>query len=244
MTFPAGISPISSMTRQVADGAAGPSDVRTGRVVAVTARGIDVEVAGGLVEGAAHLSSYNPAVGDAVALIRFRDSWLVLDRPVGPGTAADFATPGSGVGTTLLGGMALSGTGATMASSTGALVTIPRYGITIHHPLNHWVMIMAGFHWYSSVTNDWLTISIANASFGSVVVGGNDFIQAGNNFFAHFSTVCALIPPDPFGGQGSSYFTQLQRVNGAGTSRVDDIAARRGYMLAFDMGDVSVIGTV
>lgn len=235
-------APISLMASKTADKTSGPTDIRTGYVVAVTARGIDVEVAGGLVPGVAHLDSYNPGVGDPVVLVRFQDAWVAMGRPVGPGTATDAATPGSAAGTTLLAGMALSGTGATMASSTGAVVVVPRYGVTFYHPPNHWVMLMVGFTWYSSTVNDWLSVTIANASFGSVAVGGSDFIQAGNNFFAHFESMAIVIPPS-FGAAGSSYFMQLRRENGAGTSRIDDVAARRGYMLALDMGDGSVIAT-
>src|ERR1041384_3661417 len=78
-----------------------------GTVVAVTSRGIDVSVGTGLVPNIAHLQGYNPAVGDPVGMLRFEDSWVVLGRPVGPGTATDNVTPGSGLGTTLLGGVVL-----------------------------------------------------------------------------------------------------------------------------------------
>ena len=132
------------LTQATAQGLDGPTEIRTGTVTAVTARGITVAVAEGTVP-AAHLDSYAPAVGDPVAMAAFRDSWLALGRPVGTGTATDLVTPGSGAGPTVLGGMVLSGTNATMASSTGSFVTVPRYRCTYHHPANHQVMIWGGY---------------------------------------------------------------------------------------------------
>lgn len=233
----------SSLTRVTADKTSAPSDIRTGTVIAVSSRGIDVDVAGGLVEGAAHLSSYNPAVGDPVVLIRFQDSWVVLDRPVGPGTATDLSTPGSGVGTTLLGGTVLSGTNTTIATSTGALTAVPRYRCTYFHPPNHQVLILCGVTWYCSVAADTLEISLWDAPTGTLAMGV-PLNQASNATFSHFETFGAMLNPATFGGRRIDLYMNLQRVGGTGTSRVDDAATRRGYMVALDMGDGSVIATV
>lgn len=240
MTFPIGPA---GLTMRTAGKTESPTDLRSGTVAAVTPYGLEVTIASGTVKNASHLSSYNPAVGDPVTLLRFENAWVVLGRPVGPGTASDAATPGLGAGTTLLAGMALSGTGATMASSTGSAVVVPRYGVTFFHPANHWVLLLCGFTRYSSVANDWMSINIRNASFLSAVVGGGEFVQAGNNFYAHFETIGVMIPPTPYGGSGSSYFVEVKRENGSGTSRIDDPSNRRGFMLALDMGDGSMVET-
>ncbi len=236
-------SPVSrSLAGQTATAIGNPSDLRMGTVAEVTARGINVAITGGMIENAAHLSSYNPAVGDPVALIRFQDSWLVLDRPVGPGTATDLATPGSGLGTTLLGGTVLSGTNTTIASSTGALVPVPRYRCTYHHPTGHHVLVMVGVTWYCSVAGDTMEVSVWNAMNG-VQVGSIVFQQSDNNFFSRFETSGQMILPAQ-GGRKVDLYLQVQRLSGTGTSRVDDAVIRRGYMVALDMGDGSVIATV
>lgn len=217
--------------------------VQMGVITAVTSRGLTVARAGGTIEDVAHLSSYNPAVGDPVALVRYQDAWLVTGRPVGPGTTLDTATPGSAAGTTLLDGMALAGAGVSIATSTGAVVVVPKYGVTFYHPPNHWVLLLIGVSWYSSVVNDWLTLSIRN-SVTAARVFYTDKIQAGSNSFAQWETIGAMLPPS-LGGKGASYYMDLQRVAGSGTSRVDDnLPERRGYMLALDMGDGAVIRTV
>lgn len=244
MTRPVGrTGAISAQSVAVASMTSGPSDLRTGTVVAVTSRGINVAVAGGLVENAAHLSSYNPAVGDPVALLRFQDSWLVLDRPVGPGTATDLATPGSGLGTTLLGGTVLSGSNTTMASTTGGPVTVPRYRCTYFHPPGHQVLILCGFTWYCSVAADTMEVMLFDAVSGQQG-GSMVFNQSSNNFFSRFETNGQMFWPQVFGGRKVDVYMQIQRLNGTGTSRIDDAALRRGYMVALDMGDSSVIATV
>jgi hypothetical protein len=232
-----------SLSTKTAAAIGSPSDMRMGTVVAVTSRGIDVSVAGGLVENAAHLSSYNPAVGDPVAMIRYMDSWLVLDRPVGPGTPLDLARPGSGVGTTLLGGTVLSGANiAGIASSTGALVPVPRYRCTYHHPAGHFVMIMIGFTWYSSVAGDTMEVNVWDAVTGAQV-GSMVLQQSDNASFSRFEASGQIITP-ALGGRKVDLFLQIQRLSGTGTSRLDDSSIRRGYMLALDMADSSVIATV
>lgn len=231
-----------SLSGQTAAAIGAPSDIRMGIVSKVTSRGIDVSVSGGLVENAAHLSSYNPAVGDSVAMIRFQDSWLVLDRPVGPGTPTDLVVRGSGVGATFLGGTVSTPTNATIATSTGALVPVPRYRCTYHHPVGHYVMIKIGLTWYCSVAGDTMEISVWDAVTGGQV-GSMVFQQSDNNFFSRFESGAQIVGP-AFGGRKVDLFLQLQRLNGTGTSRVDDSGIRRAYMLALDVGDSSVIATV
>jgi len=245
VTQPAGLPGVGprGLTSQASSATDAPTDLRSGIVVAVTSRGIDVDVASGRIVGAAHLASYNPAVGDPVALVRFQDAWLVLDRPVGPGTALDLATPGSGAGTNLLGGTVLSGTGATLASSTGTAVNVPRYRCTYYHPPGHQVLILCGVSWYSSVTADSLWIMLWDAVSG-VQASIMDLNQMSNNFFGHFETFGAMLQPATFGGRKVDLYMQVQRAGGTGTSRVDDIAARRGFMIALDMGDGSILATV
>lgn len=219
-----------------------PTDLCSGIVTEVTSRGLTVSRAAGLIQNVAHLDSYNPAAGDAVSLVRFAGSWLCLGRPVGPGTPEDLATPGSGLGTTLLGGIVMSGTNTTIASSTGALVAVPRYRCTYHHPTGHHVLIMLGFTWYCSVAADTMAVTVWDAITGTKV-GELIFNQSSNNFFSRFESAGVLVPRTQ-GGRKVDLYLQVQRLGGTGTSRIDDNSATPGYMVALDLGDGSVIATV
>lgn len=229
------------LTTETAARTTAPTEMRMGTVSAVTARGVTVGVAEGFVP-ASCLDSYAPAVGDAVLMSRFQDTWTVLGRPVGTGTATDFATPGIAAGTTMLGGTALTASGVIMASSTGSLVPVPRYRCTYFHPPGHFVLVMIGLSWYCSVAGDTMEVSLWDAAV-AVQAGSMVFQQSDNNFFSRFEASGQMLPPS-FGGRKVDLYLQVQRLNGTGTSRVDDAAIRRGYMVALDMGDQSVIATV
>lgn len=235
-------TPIRGLTQGTANRTAAPSDLRTGVVTAVAAGGLTVEAAGGTIEGAAHVASYNPAVGDPVAMIQFEDTWLVLGRPIGPGTATDYATAGPVVGASVLKGCVLNGTGGTIATSTGAVVVVPRYSVTYHHPADHWVMLTLAINWYCNTTNDWMRISVKNGATG-VAVGAFELVQSGNNFFGNRATQSFMVPPDQ-GGAGRSYYVDIQRVNGTGTVRIDDPIDRLGFLMAYDLGGLSLISKV
>lgn len=228
------------LTQQTAERTGTPSDLRTGTVLAVTARGIDVQVATGLVEGAAHLASYNPAVGDAVSMISYANSWLVLGRAVGPGTAADLATPGIGVGSTVLDGMALSGANVDLATSTGAQVTVPRYGLSFYHPPNHWVLLMLTYNWYSTVANDVMTTRVIEAG-GTTI--GIDNTQGGAGGIGNVSTLAVMAKPS-LGGAKRTWSLTVQRFSGTGTVRIYDPSNRFGSWIAYDLGDQAMIRTV
>lgn len=244
MTAPTGPRGLTQETANRTDAA---TDLRTGTVTAVTARGIDVAVAGGNVAGAAHVDSYNPAVGDSVALLQLRDSWLVLGRPIGPGTTADNITPGPAVGTTLLGGVVLAPTGAVLATSVGAQVTVPKYALKFHHPRNHWVLLMCGVSWRSSVANDELFITLWSATDNpDFAVGGTTVIQGPAVTTVAYETITVMLPPSRGGKEGDYYMT-LQRGLGTGTTRIDDTSStnfRPGYLVALDMADASVLKLV
>lgn len=238
MTAPVGAR---RLTSQTAAGIEAPSDMRMGTVSSVSARGIDVTVAEGLISGAAHLPGYNPAVGDPVAMVRFQDAWLVLGRPVGPGTATDYASAGLALGMPILDGCVLSGTGNDMATSTGAETAVPRYGVTYFHPPNHWVMILMTYSWYSSVASDVLTVRVKEAAAGTQA--SVDHIQPGVGGIGQFSTFALMTPPT-LGGAKRSYSLTVQRFSGSGTVRVFDPSTRRGSMIAYDIGDAGTIRTV
>lgn len=230
------------LTFETAARTASPTEMRMGTVASVTARGVTVALAEGIVP-AACLDSYAPAVGDPVLMSNFQDSWTCLGRPVGTGTALDLATPGSAAGTTLLGGTVLSGSGATMATSTGSLVVVPRYRCTYFHPPGHQVLILCGVSWYSTSLNDAMWITLWDAQTGGQV-SIMDLIQSGTVSFGRFETFGAMLAPGSAGGRKVDLYMALQRSGGAGTSRVDDVFDRRGFMVALDMGDSSVIATV
>lgn len=224
-----------------------PSDIRTGTVTAVTAQGIDVRVGSGLVPNAAHLASYNPAVGDTVTMISYAGSWLVVGRAVGPGTTTDNATPGPSAGMNVLGGVMLAPTGAVLTTSAGAQVVVPKYSLQFHHPHNHWVLLMCGVSWRSSVANDEVFITLWNATDNpDAPVGGTTLIQGPAVSTVAYETLTALLPPSRGGMEGDYYMT-LQRGAGSGTARIDDTGSgnyRPGYLMALDIADASVMKLV
>lgn len=230
------------LTQGTAERTEAPSDGRTGTVTAVTSRGIDVNVAGGSVEGIAHLSSYNPAVGDTVYLTRYQDSWIVQGRPVGPGTATDNASPGTGIGSTLLDGMALTKSGAVLATSatTGLAVPVPRYGVTFYHPLNHWVRIDVTYTYFSTVNGDVVQVQLVELATGIVT----DQVEYPQNSGASWYVTNTFLVPPSFGGFRRSYGLRVVRAGGSGSCRLEDHATRRGLMLAYDAGDGAIIRTV
>lgn len=228
------------LTQQTAQAVAAPSNLRMGTVKAVNARGIDVTVANGLISGAAHLPGYNPAVGDPVAMVLFQDSWLVLGRPIGPGTATDNASPGAALGQTLLDGCALKMSGTVLATSTGASATVPRYGVTYYHPPSHWVLIQAAYTWYCTVATDIAQVRVRETVSNTQLLQVEHPQQGTTSAFA---TQWALVPPT-LGGQARSIGLEVQRFSGTGTSQIEDHATRRGLMLAYDLGSTAIIRTV
>lgn len=217
-----------------------PSNLRVGTVTEVTARGITVAVASGSV-GASHLSSYAPAVGDYCAMMETKDSWVALGRIVGPVTPTDDSKAGTGVGMTILDAMISNGGGGTLASSTGSLVTVPKYSLTFFHPPGHQVLVLAGFNWYGNTTNDWIMAqlweTISNNQVGQFVD-----IQSSSSFGrADWIYGCVL---NSLGGQQRNYVLKFQRLSGSGTVRMDDSTTNRPFMIAYDLGDSSVIRIV
>lgn len=231
-------SPIA-FAQALAGASVDPSDLRTGEVVAVTSRGIDVQVGTGLVAGAAHLTSYNPAVGDTVAMISFADSWTVLGRLLGPGTAVDYTAPGTAVGVQLLDACVLSGANTVMASSTGSVVAVPRYGVTYYHPVGHWVELRWLYNWFSTVTNDVMIMQLLEA--GGTALQTIETQPGGG--VGSTSEYGLLVPPS-LGGAKRSWTMTVQRFAGTGTSRIEDAPARRGKLVAYDLGDQANIKVV
>lgn len=234
MTGPLGL------TRETARRTDAPSDIATGTVSAVSSRGIDVQRGSGLISGAAHLQSYTPAVGDTVTMIRYQDSWVALGRSVGPGTATDNASPGTGLGFTMLDGMVLTQAGGAMATSTGSLVTVPRYGLTFFHPPGHWVLLLVSYTWFCTVGNDILQVSVYESLSGTTFWRAEHVQVTGAS---RFETYAVMAPPT-FGGQQRSYGLKIQRVSGSGTNQIEDHTNRRGGFFAYDLGDQTIIRTV
>lgn len=233
MTSPRGPS---GLTRQTAEKTDNPSDLRTGAVSAVTSRGIDVQVAGGVIT-AAHLDSYAPAVGDSVALMKTQDSWLAMGRIVGSGTPTDFSSAGTGVGPSVLAAMRTSGTGA-LVSSTGSTVFVPKYSIQYFHPVGHSVLILAFFNWNSTNATDWIIADLVEAVSGS---GVGELVEAQiNATFGRANLMTGLVR-DTFGGARRQINLNMARLSGSGTTTISQTDSRPGYMIALDLGDKSVI---
>jgi hypothetical protein len=227
------------LTQATAAATSNPSDIRRGEVIAVTSRGVDVAIGAGMVEGAAHLTSYNPAVGDTVAMISYANSWVVVGRAVGPGTAADYSVPGTGLGSTILDGCVLTASNTDLATSTGSQVAVPRLGLTYYHPPSHWVLLMLNYSWYSSVANDVMTTRVVEAG-GTAYSFDNTQQVAG---VGNFSTV-AVLADQSLGGLKRSWLLTIQRVSGSGTVRMYDPGTRKGSWVAYDLGAASIIRTV
>lgn len=227
------------LTRQTAERTDGPTDLRTGVVSAVTARGIAVAIAGGSVS-AAHLDSYAPAVGDTVALVKTQDSWLAMGRVVGSGTPTDYSTPGSAAGPSLLDGILTVGT-STLASSTGSSVTVPKYSLTYYHPPNHQVLVLAFFGWSGTVANDWILVDLVETTTGLGVTEWTE--QNPSATFGRDATISG-VAKQSLGGAKRTIAMTMSRLSGTGTMSIAQNDARPGYMIALDMGDATVFRTV
>lgn len=215
---------------------AASSDIRTGIVTAVTARGITVAVGSGTVT-AAHLDSYAPAVGDTVALGKTQDSWLCMGRVVGSGTAVDYRSPGSGVGPSVLAAMHTSGT-STLVSSTGSALPVPKYTLTYYHPPGHSVLILAFFGWISTANADWIIVDFTETISGTAVGEWDE--PAVSSSFGRTATVSALVR-ETLGGAKRTVSMTMNRLTGTGTTSITQNDSRPGYMIALDLGDQSVI---
>lgn len=227
---------VSGTEQKTAD----PSELRVGVVTEVTARGITVAISEGSV-AAGHLDSYAPAVGDNAALMKTQDSWLALGRVVGSATPTDLNSPGSGIGPSVLDAMISSGGGGTLASSTGALVTVPKFSLDFYHPPGHQVLVLAGFNWYGTVTNDWIIAQLWETT-TNTQVGQFVDIQS-NNAFGRADWIYGCMIND-FGGAKRNVVFKIQRLTGTGTIRSDDSTTNRPFMIAYDMGDSSVFRIV
>jgi len=235
--LPRNIGPASSTTGAAARTDA-QSDLRAGVVTAVTTRGVTVQVGAQSVD-AAHLDSYAPAVGDAVALLTFQDAWLALGRPVGPGTPTDLTAQGSGIGPGFLGATSLTGiSGGTLVSTAAGPADVPKYAQTYYHPPGHVIMVVCGVVWTASVTTASATFLIQETTAATTP-----------GFFRHVAGVttdlCHIvygIIPATQGGQSSSVKLQVSATGGTITVK-DGIAAGRGFMYLLDLGDKSFVVT-
>jgi hypothetical protein len=200
----------------------------------VTTRGITVAVDARTVD-AAHCASYAPAVGDAVALMAFQDTYLALDRVVGPGNVSDATAAGPQVGAGLIGGASTTGvSNAALASTAGASVNVPKYDLTYFHPENHVVLVAAGVDWTASATT-------ANAIFFLNEVNSNTNVgfrrEIPNTTSDLFRVVWGIVPPS-LGGQARRIILQLIATGGTITVR-DGNPSGRGFMYLMDLGDAS-----
>lgn len=227
------------LVQETAKATEAPSDLRLGTITGVTARGVTVNVAGGLVP-ASHLDSYSPAVDDTVALQRFQDSWVVLGRVVGSGTPSDNASPGPGMGATMLEGVYTSGSG-TLASSSGAELPVPGYSLTFHHPANHCVLIAMGFSWSATVSTDWMWTLLREAISTTLINSRAEPVVSSS--FGRYTTWYGMAGPS-YGGLPRTYYMTMQRLSGTGAVTVAKSDTSRGYMLAIDVGDAALVSAI
>lgn len=235
--LPAGLAS-RNLAEQTAQRTEGPTDLRMGTVIAVTAYGITVDVGGGSVS-ASHLDSYSPAIGHTVVLQRVMDAWVCLGRPVGSGTPTDGGSAGSGMGLTVLGGEIVGGSG-TLASSSGAEVAVPGMSLTFWHPAGHPVLLMAGFAWQSSNATDWIITRFRNWT-GNVV--GEQPEPVVSTSFGRYSTHTVMLSA-AYGGAQRQYYFNMARLTGSGTTTINRNPANQGYMLALDVGDQTLVKVI
>jgi hypothetical protein len=237
MVLPRGIGP-SKDTQGTAQKTDAQSDLRMGIVTDVTTRGITVAV-GAQTVSAAHIDSYAPAIGDAVALVAVQDSWLALGRVVGPGNPTDGSAAAAAAGPSLIGGGAVTGiSNVSLASSAGPATNIPKYDQTYYHPTNHVVMIMAGIDWTASVTTA-STVLFLQETTSPTTCG---FFRQVAGVTSDLFTIVYGIAPASLGGQQRRITAQVSASGGTITAR-DGNPAGRGFLLLWDLGDASFVVT-
>ena len=198
-------------------------DRRTGVVSAVGTDGsLTVTVSGGASERVGYLASYEPVVGDVVALVQQRSTWLCIGRLTLDGA------PG-GVPGTALGGV-LFVTGATTTFNDGVEHLITGYQFTTFLPAGHLIQVRATFL-VDNNTNDldlpFMRIRETNIS-GTVVYGAYSMLING-----HIASVqSAETWFRPAADATKTYVLTGQRVFGAATYNI----ARFGTFAAFDYG--------
>jgi hypothetical protein len=228
-----------SLAEQTAQRTDAPTDLRMGTVTAVTAFGIEVDVGGGTVT-ASHLDSYAPSVGHTVVLQRLLDAWVCLGRPIGSGTDQGGGSPGSGMGATVLGGATLGGSG-TIASSTGAEVACPGMSMSFFHPIGHTVLLVAGFWWASSNSADWIiTRWRVNHPSGGGILLGEWSEPVVNSGFGRYGVHMAVAPPT-YGGPNRTYYLNMLRITGSGTTSISRNSGATSFVTAIDLGDSSLV---
>jgi hypothetical protein len=237
MVLPKGIGP-SKDTQGTAQKTEGQSDLRMGIVTAVTTRGITVAV-GAQTVTAAHIDSYAPAVGDAVALMAVQDSWLALGRVVGPGNPTDGSAAAAAVGPSFLGATSLTGiSAATLVSTAAGPVDVPKYTQSYYHPQNHAVMVVCGVVWTASVTTASATYLIQETT-ASITPG---FFRQVAGVTIDLCHIVYGIVPAAQGGAQRNVKLQISATGGTITVK-DGISAGRGFMYLLDLGDQSFVVT-
>lgn len=230
----------SGLTRQTAARTDSPSDLRSGVISAVTNQGVEVDVASGTIT-AAHLSSYAPAVGDPVALERVNDMWLVLGRPIGPGTETTLFTPGPMMGN-ILDGMITTGTDATLATSTGTTQDVARLTVSFYHPPGHVVEVRVNLSWYGTTSSDWIIADLVETGSG-VKFGEMLEPEVSGSSLVRDSELVGYLSPS-FGGVARHVKVTMSRFTGAGTVNILHVSTRPTCMVARDIGDSSMIRLV
>jgi hypothetical protein len=237
--LPRGIGP-SKDVQETASKTDAQSSLRMGVVTAVTTRGITVAVGPQTVD-AAHLDSYAPAVGDPVALMAVQDTWLALGRVVGPGNPTDNSAAGPGMGPSLIaGGIVTLAGNATLATTTGATVAVPKYSQTYFHPANHVVLAVAGFTWQGSTA---ATIANFFLSEATTAIGYGLFRRTtGTAAIDQFDTVSGILPAS-LGGTVRRAILQVATQGGGTTTAKEGNGIGRGFLYLMDLGDASFMPT-
>jgi hypothetical protein len=235
-----------NLSTQTQDKTQNPSDLRVGKVSAVSAAGVNVDVAEGNVL-AAHLDSYSPAIGDAVALMKTQDSWLIMGRTIGPGTRerTDLTGPGPAVTGSTLAGFVTTGDGSVMASSAvGVTVDLTKMELDYYHPENHHVLVRLGFNWTGSATTTGIIVDVWENTIPSPQQIcqwiGVEQAPANTNRWLNIE---AVLPASVYGGAARNINVAVTCQTTGTVTVTDNGLTRRAYMYVVDLGDTSFIPT-
>lgn len=127
-----------SLSSRTAEAIGRSPDRRTGTVVSFIDGALNVQVAGGAVVSAGYLDSYQPTVGDVVAIVLQRSTWLVIGR------LEDSAGGGAPVGG-LLGGKRWLTFANVLITNSGVQQLVPEYAITVPVRAGNLIAVRAQF---------------------------------------------------------------------------------------------------
>lgn len=197
-------------------------DRRTGVVASIDGGVLTVSVGGGATERVGYLASYEPVVGDVVALVQQRSTWLCIGRMV----AFDDVPVVAGAA---FGGV-LFATGASTVINSGTEAIVTGYTFTADLPAGHLVRIHALYTVVSSTSDsDFPFMRIRETDLAGAVVYGA-YSPVNQNAAPTVQRIDLWMRPTA--AATKTYVMTAQRLFGAATFTI----SRFGLFAAFDHG--------